>query len=279
MSIRLSISLVLYNHNVSDISGLLADISKIELSHRLYIVDNSEQDTDLGSLADENIELISPGKNLGYGKGHNIAIRKAAEAGTECHLVVNPDVRFEGADISELYRYVMSDRGIGLVIPSVYYPDGSFQYIYKMLPNPFVLFIRYAARLLPAKLVEKSNFEYELRFKDFSEEFELPVVSGCFMFGRTEVFAEADGFDERFFMYMEDVDISRRIGERYRNMYYPYVRITHAFGKSSFKNLRLMRAHVVSACKYFYKWGWFSDCRRKRKNLSVLCGDRGQENQ
>ena len=67
---------------------------------------------------------------------------------------------------------------------------------------------------------------------------------------------ELSGFDERFFMYMEDVDICRRIDQHgKRKMYYPKVSIQHEFRKGSSKNLKLFFVHVSSAIKYYKKWG------------------------
>ncbi len=100
--------------------------------------------------------------------------------------------------------------------------------------------------------------------KNFNNEFELPVVSGCFMFCRSKALKEVNGFDDRFFMYFEDVDLSRRIGENYKNLYLPGVKITHGFNKASYKSLKLMKAHIASAVKYFNKWGWFLDGYRRK---------------
>jgi len=269
--VQLSVSLVIYNSSAESISGLLADIDSIPLAKNLYVYDNSQQKTDLSSVLKEYAQHIHTGENIGYGAGHNECIKKAE--GSTCHLVVNPDVRFDGADIVKLYEKACSSDKIGLIIPSVYYEDGSFQYIYKLLPDPLTLFSRYGAKFLPKSFVKKQNFNYEMRFKDFTKEFELPVVSGCFMFGRTEVFTETGGFDDRFFMYMEDVDLSRRVSMKYKNLYFPDLKITHHFNKSSFKNFRIMTIHIKSAVQYFNKWGWFFDKYRKKVNMYALKND------
>ena len=101
---------------------------------------------------------------------------------------------------------------------------------------------------------------------------EVPSLSGCFMFMRVDVLKEVGGFDERFFMYAEDLDLCRRIGEASKTMYYPGVSIYHAYGKGSYKNRKLLKYHICSVVKYFNKWGWILD--RKRTQINKVCLER-----
>ena len=78
--------------------------------------------------------------------------------------------------------------------------------------------------------------------------------------------AEVGIFDERYFLYLEDVDLCRRIHEKFETIYYPRVSIYHHNGKSSYRELRPLMYHVVSAFRYFQKWGWYSDRERIRIN-------------
>jgi hypothetical protein len=73
---------------------------------------------------------------------------------------------------------------------------------------------------------------------------------------------EVGMFDERYFMYMEDVDLCRRIHRRFRTIYFPEVAIYHRYAKGSYRSFRLMMHHIVSALLYFHKWGWFFDPER-----------------
>ena len=99
---------------------------------------------------------------------------------------------------------------------------------------------------------------------------EVPNLSGCFMFIRTEVFSNVGLFDERYFLYLEDTDLCRRINEDYRTVYFPKVSIIHGYSKASYKSLRLMKLHLQSSVKYFNKWGWFKDAKKEAINYSVL---------
>ena len=118
--------------------------------------------------------------------------------------------------------------------------------------------------------VEKKNEKYELRFTNYSREMEVPSLSGCFMFVRIAVLKKVGGFDERYFMYAEDLDLCRRIGKVSRTMYYPNVVVYHEYAKGSYKNRRLLRYHLSSVVKYFNKWGWVWDLDRKIINKRIL---------
>lgn len=99
---------------------------------------------------------------------------------------------------------------------------------------------------------------------------EVPSLSGCFMFVRIAVLKKVGGFDERYFMYAEDLDLCRRIGKVSRTMYYPNVVVYHEYAKGSYKNRRLLRYHLSSVVKYFNKWGWVWDLDRKIINKRIL---------
>ena len=104
----------------------------------------------------------------------------------------------------------------GLVMPQILYPNGNIQYLCKLLPTPMDLFGR---RFIPIrKYQEKSADRYELHFTGYDKVMEVPSLSGCFMFMRVDILKKVSGFDERFFMYAEDLDLCRRIGEISKTM-------------------------------------------------------------
>jgi GT2 family glycosyltransferase len=75
------------------------------------------------------------------------------------------------------------------------------------------------------------------------------------MFFRTSVFKELGGFDERFFMYLEDCDIARRVSEKYKALFYPMADVIHLWERESKRSKKLLLIHVQSIIKYFLKWG------------------------
>jgi len=90
------------------------------------------------------------------------------------------------------------------------------------------------------------------------------------MFFRIDCFHKVGLFDENIFMYMEDIDITRRIHKYYKTLFWPYVTIVHAHKAESYKNKEMLRIHMKSAVKYFNKWGWLFDKERTRWNAQVM---------
>jgi len=133
-------SIVLYHNNKEQLTKAINSFLNTSLDVKLYLVDNSSND-DLKVLGemDSRIEYIFNNANLGYGSAHNIAIKKSIESGVPYHLVLNPDVYFNSGVIEALYNYMQSNPDVGLIMPKVLYPDGSIQYLCKLLPTPFDL--------------------------------------------------------------------------------------------------------------------------------------------
>lgn len=237
---------------------------------KLILVDNSSTDilkhqlADL--IADPRVVYIHNNKNVGFGAAHNIAIRQFINQ-SKYHLVLNPDVFFDGEILVGMEKYLDQHKDIGLLIPKVVYPDGRLQYVCKLLPNPFDLIIR---RFLPASFFKSGKEKFELRQADFDRPFEAPYIHGCFMFLRTEALKKVGLFDERFFMYPEDIDLTRRIHKEYKTMFYPAVSIIHTHSRGSYKSLKLLFIHIINMIKYFNKWGWIFDKERRIVNKRIL---------
>ena len=269
---QLNVSIVLYQNSLVQLKRAINSVLSTKLDVKLYLIDNSPADS-LKILSELNprIVYIFNNANLGFGKAHNIAIKETLKEGVPFHLIMNPDIYFDKEVLEELYSFMEENKDIGLVMPKVLYPDGRIQYLCKLLPTPFDLFGRRFLNKGPLKkYIEKRNEIYELRFTGYNKIMEVPYLSGCFMFIRTEMLKKVGLFDERFFMYLEDTDLSRRIHRVAKTIYYPYVHIYHEHQKGSYKNLKLLKIHIESAIKYFNKWGWFNDPERETINKKTL---------
>ncbi|HQG43340.1 MAG: glycosyltransferase family 2 protein [Spirochaetes bacterium] len=267
---HINASIVLYNSPRDYLKKSIHSLLNTDLKVKLYLIDNSINSNldDIVHIDDNRIEYIFNDANLGYGKAHNIALQKSIEDGIPYHVVLNPDVYFKNGVLEELYTFMDKNKDVGLVMPRVVYPDGSLQYLCKLLPTPMDLILR---RFIPFKRwVEKRNEIYELRFTGYNTIMDVPCLSGCFMFLRTDVLKKTGLFDERFFMYLEDTDLCRRINNVYKTVFYPYVSIYHNYDKGSYSNKELLSYHIKSAVQYFNKWGWFFDKYRSEKNSITI---------
>lgn len=109
-----------------------------------------------------------------------------------------------------------------------------------------------------------------MHFSGYDKVMDVPFLSGCFMFLRMDALREVGLFDERIFLYTEDTDLTRRIHQRYRTIFFPEVTIYHHNQRASYKNFIILLYHVFSAIKYFNKWGWFNDNEREYINQRIL---------
>lgn len=272
---KITASIVTFRNDFETLGRAIKSFLNTELDVRLYVIDNSPTDKIRKICEDRRIEYVFNNRNTGFGAGHNIGI-KLAFPNSRYHLILNPDVYFGEGVLEKLYDFSEANQGVGLVMPKVLYPDGKLQYLCKILPTPLDAVSR---RFSPfRRLQEKRDSIYELRFTGYDKIMDVPYLSGCFMFIRTEVFFEAGGFDERFFLHYEDVDLSRRINRKYRTVFYPYVFIYHEHAREAYKNLRGLLVQMRSAVRYFNKWGWFFDRERTLINTKTLKAlEQGQE--
>jgi len=268
-------SIVVYRNPNQEIREAIASFLGTQLNVSLYVIDNSPDDRARNLCTDSRVRYIFNGRNLGFGAGHNIAM-KASLSEARYHLVLNPDVYFEGAVLEKLFRFACSRPDVGLVMPKVLNPDGSIQHLCKLLPTPSDLFIR---RFLPQALkplAEDRLARYEFRDQDYNSVLSVPVLSGCFMLMNCATLSQVGVFDERYFMYLEDVDLCRRIHQSFETIYFPEVAIYHRYKKGSYRSLRLLMHHIVSALRYFHKWGWYSDKERTDINQKATASSPGE---
>lgn len=265
---RISCSIVCYRNEVEEIAQVLDSVRSSRMEVGIYVIDNSPDDALAALAAKFEAHYVHLPHNPGFGAAHNVAIGMAMDAGSEFHLVLNPDIRFAANVLPALIDYVERHGDIGLLMPNIHYPDGQQQFLCKLLPNPVDLMLR---RFFPALYRISGRLAwYEMHSSGYDKIMDVPALSGCFMLLRTSVLREVGSFDERFFMYLEDVDLSRRIGSVSRTVYFPYATAIHDYRKGSYKNLRLLYFHARSAIQYFNKWGWFSDAEKRRINQSAI---------
>jgi len=263
----LNISIVLYKNSIEEICKLLNSLSNF--NSKVFVIDNSPTNILASSVKNYSFTTyIFNNKNLGYGSAHNIAIGKSISTNTKYHIVLNPDIEIDCKVIEQLVHFMDNNLDVGLCMPNIVYPDMKRQHLCKLLPTPFNLVFR---RFFPFKsLISKYDNLFKLQDADYNNVFEVPSLSGCFMFLRTSILAKTGGFDERFFMYCEDIDLCRKTLKYSKSKYVPTSAVIHHYNKESYRSNRLLLFHLTSAIQYFNKWGWFLDKERKEINKKTL---------
>ncbi|MCG9757478.1 glycosyltransferase family 2 protein, partial [Shewanella insulae] len=251
----INISVVLFKNKPSDVTEFLQRVSEYSNVNQVIVVDNSPTDQLRVSTSsfDKVVYVFSP-SNPGYGASHNIGIKFSISNDVEFHLVCNLDTTFNEQCL-EVLQASCFERNVGLVVPLIRYSNGMIQLSNKLIPTPFDLLVRFLA---PKSWFVKRRTKFQLEFTGYKDKFEVPYVSGCFMFFKTLVFKEVGLFDERFFMYPEDIDISRRVfSSSFKVLFNPEVEIVHEYEGATYKSKKMAFVHAYNIIKYFNKWGWF----------------------
>ena len=244
--IEISATIVTYNEDIDTLQKTVDCFLKTPLLKKLYLVDNSPTDSLKDYFKQEEITYIFTGKNLGFGTAHNLVISKLT---SEFHLILNPDITFNPQVLPNLIRELKKQVKVAMISPKIVYPDGSMQYYCRKYPNFSELVYR---RL---RLFKRKTQESEYRNLDLSQSFFPESMHGCFMLFKTLDFIKIKGFDERYFLYMEDIDICKKIYViNKKKMYFPNETITHLHQRGSANKINLLFQHLLSARKYFKKW-------------------------
>ena len=262
---NITCSIVIFKPNIQQYNNLINLINNSIIS-RTLIIDHSPTPSVTQNLPPK-FEYIHNPLNPGYGAGHNMAIRRVLNT-SKYHFVLNPDIYFNPDDLKILIDYMENNPDVGQLMPKVTYPNGELQYLCKLLPTPYDLLVR---RFIPIKKIRDLNdIRFELRFSGYDKIMNVPYLSGCFMLLRVSALKEVGLFDERYFMYPEDIDLTRRIHSKYKTIFYPNVTIIHDHARSSYKNKKMLIIHIKNIIKYFNKWGWFYDSERKKVNAQCI---------
>lgn len=254
----LTVSIVVYN-NYDDVEQAVASIEKHTnpaISKNVFLIDNScRSASDNDRQAFENkmsayadVEYINVGENIGFGKGHNYAMNSYS---SRFHAIVNPDITFSEDVFSGLIDF-MNNTGAGMCIPRIVDSDGNLQKAYRREITVFDIMNRTFFR----NMFKKRDRMHTMQDMDYSKPFEVPFAQGSFLLIKTDLFQKIDGFDDRFFMYLEDADLCKRVSSTDKIIYCPYVTVCHKWEKGSHKSGKLAKVHLQSMFKYFNKWKW-----------------------
>ncbi len=260
-------SIVLYKTGRQEVEHAIHQFLRVPLKTHLCVIDNSPKRTRLPKYEPARLTYFFANSNLGYGRAHNIALR-AALGRSPYNLVMNTDVSYDPQVVVKLVQFLDSHPDAGLAGPKILYPDGSLQHVCRLLPTPLNLFLRRFAPRAP--WTERADARYELRAWDHQSVANIPYFQASFVILRTGLCNRLGGFDERFFLYGEDIDLTRRIHEVAQTLYVPEVCVTHQYRRYSSSSLLGTWYGIQNNCRYFNKWGWFFDRDRGRINRRVL---------
>jgi len=248
------LAVVVVNHNSG--SYLARCISSIyaaagDLALDVVLVDNASADgsTELAARTHASLRVVTNGVNRGFAAAANQGVRLTA---APYALLLNPDAEIIGGSLGSLLK-VAADRPRAAVVgPLVRNPDGTIQASARKVPD--LLESLGHAFLGPFAPNNRFSRSYTMAEWDRSSEREVEWVSGCAMLLRRDAFEAVGGFDEGYFMYVEDVDICTRLRQRgWSVLFCPELEVVHATSSARKRSRRLAFEHSRSIYRYFAK--------------------------
>lgn len=227
---------------------------------RVYVVDNGPARSSAlladwlrgraGRSPHLDCRSISGQGNVGFGRGHNLAI---AQTDSDIHLVLNPDAELAPDALAEGLRCFERDPKVVLVAAWTAGTDGRMQSLCKTYPSVLVLALRALGwTIFSGRLRAYDVQPSEGPWTDVTGQ----LVSGSFMLCRTSALKSVGGFDPDFFLYFEDFDLSLRLAAKGRLVWSRDVRIRHHGGGAARKGWRHRAWFIRSASLFFSRHGW-----------------------
>tara|TARA_R110000868_G_scaffold8205_3_gene42604 strand:- start:190807 stop:191592 length:786 start_codon:yes stop_codon:yes gene_type:complete len=257
---KLTISIVIYNtpqqiwqNCLNTLRTAINTLQKEQgIKTAVYIVDNSPNSSYQSTINDDYHYIANP-SNKGYGHGNNLALQ---EIDSDYHLVMNPDVYLAKNTLCQAINFIQAHQDVGLLAPFITTPDGEWQNAFKQHPTLWDHFLRQFA---PGWLKRRNQARMQ-RFAGVNidpeqSHFDIPSVMGSFMFFRSSFLKLIHGFDNRFFLYFEDDDISRRLAQHARTAYTPTVKIIHEHAHQTQRSWKHKFYFAASLLRYWRKWG------------------------
>ena len=232
-----------------------------KLQYEIIVVDNNSDDKIREILAWQfpQVVFIQNDVNVGMGAGNNVGIKRARG---KYIVVMNPDTIAFKDTFTGLFKFMEENKRVGVVGPKQLNPDKSIQNSCYRWPNLMTpIYCRTTLRNF--RFAQKDLDSYLMKDFDHNSTKEVDWLLGSFLFINKKALDDVGLFDERFFMYFEDIDFCRRFWQKeWEVVYFPLVSIIHNHTRDSAKTRwykfftnKLARQHTLSWLKYLNKWG------------------------
>ena len=254
---RLLLLLVAYHPSQLEVEQLRACLEALQPTVGYAVVVNDHQ-------RGEPVEQLAAGAdcfltnrdNPGYGRAINRLVVRLGQLPPYIG-VLNTDLVWEPGTFERLADWLEQHPDVDLAVPQILDEAGAVTRLCKRNPTLLGLISR---RFVPGWLkpgwLRRYDRWYVMADADYGQVMDVTYLSGCCMVVRSEAFRRAGGFDERYFLYLEDADLTRTLGRDGRCVHLPVASVVHGWGRGNYSNLDLMAVNLASAWHYFRKWGW-----------------------
>ena len=228
----------------------------------LYLVDNASPDGssaqlrnavdngELGANQNQKVEVICRSTNAGFGTGHNTVLQKLT---SDYHFILNPDIQLKDDTLSDLADWMEANPDAVMCRPQLVFPDGKLQQLPLRRCGLCAIVYRQLSFL---KFLSRFNDEYLMKGEDLTKPTEIEFCTGSFSCVKTSVFKDIGGFDEKYFMYVEDADLTQKMRTRGKAYLVPQYTAVHAWHRAAHRQIKPCLWQTGSMFRYFYKWGF-----------------------
>ncbi len=254
---------IVSHHNRNEMITLLDSIQHYTkgIRYRIYVVDNGAPNYDTAAFLREAYPHITVlcRENKGFGAGHNELI---PYMDSRYHAVVNPDISLKDDALTALVQYLDDHPECTMVCPKITFEDGTEQPLPKRSPSyRYLVLGRLGNHIKPFR---KYRVAYTRADENLSEPTEVDFCSGCFFVTRTANYKKIGGFDEDYFMYLEDADFTERMHLLGKTVYHPQISVIHHWKGGSRQSKKLLWMHIRSMMLYMKKK------RKQKRKLKKL---------
>ena len=255
-STDLLLVVVAYHPSQQEVDDLSSCLSNLPSNIKFAVIANDYiEDEPVSRLSTNAIKFISSSTNLGYSKAANLLISSFTQLPPYI-AILNTDLIWIPGTFTAILDWLFLHQDVCLAVPQILNENGEIEFLCKQNPTLLALLSRrfLHSRLKP-KWLKSYDSWYCMKSYDYTTVFESSYLSGCCMVIKASAFVESGGFDERYFLYLEDADLTRKLSGFGRCVHLPSAEVTHNWGRGNHKSVRLSIVNIVSACKYFLKWG------------------------
>ncbi|MBR4762191.1 MAG: glycosyltransferase family 2 protein [Clostridia bacterium] len=244
-NIRLSAAIVTYNCGDKAAAATASVLARCrEYPLDFYIIDNNSSDDTLLRLKGYGeLKVLKLSKNIGFGAAHNAVLDMLR---SDYHFVVNPDITVNSDVFADMVRFMEANPDVVMATPKILSVDKTEQRLPKSRPT--------FKRLFLGRLSKKVRDEYIWTSREITSPCPIDFCTGCFFCIRTSAFVSLGGFDDRYFMYLEDADLTIRAKSLGKVVFLPDVEVTHIWTRASAKSIKLFFIHLISCFKFLLKW-------------------------
>ena len=228
----------------------------------LYLVDNASPDGSgqkltaaakggtLRTAHGQTVQVLCRMENGGFGTGHNTVLPLLQ---SRVHFILNPDIQLTADTLSDLADWMAARPGVVMTRPGLTFPDGTPQQLPLRRCNVRAMVYR---QLPCLRFWAKYNDRYLMADRDLTTPTEIEFCTGSFSAVDTAAFKAVGGFDEGYFMYVEDADLTQKMRTQGKAYLVPQYTAIHAWHRAAHRSLKPFLWQLRSLLRYFSKWGF-----------------------